>query len=41
MPNFADSKGHDKATFKPLTSQQVSDIVALLASWRTASDSEN
>ncbi len=41
MPNFADSKGRDKATFKPLTSQQVSDIVALLASWRTASDSEN
>ena len=27
-------KGRGKATFKPLTSQQVSDLVALLASWR-------
>jgi len=41
MPDFADPKGRDKTTFKPLTSQEVSDIVALLASWRTGSASEN
>jgi mono/diheme cytochrome c family protein len=41
MPDFADPKGRDKTTFKPLTSQEVSDIVALLASWRTATSSED
>jgi mono/diheme cytochrome c family protein len=41
MPDFADPKGRDKNTFKPLTPQEVSDIVALLASWRTGSAAEN
>lgn len=33
MPNFADPAGRDD-DFKPLTSEQVSAIVALLAQWR-------
>lgn len=33
MPNYADPKGRPK-DFKPLTSQEVTDLVALLASWR-------
>jgi mono/diheme cytochrome c family protein len=39
MPNFAEdeSRGSD---FKPLTSQQVSDLVALLAQWREKANAE-
>jgi mono/diheme cytochrome c family protein len=33
MPNYAESHGRP-ADFKPLTSQDVTDVVALLASWR-------
>ncbi len=39
MPNFAESSGRDK-DFAPLTSEQVSDVVALLGSWRHPSTSE-
>ncbi len=35
MPSFAGTDGRGK-DFKPLTSQQISDVVALLAEWRTA-----
>jgi cytochrome c oxidase cbb3-type subunit 3/ubiquinol-cytochrome c reductase cytochrome c subunit len=33
MPDYADPKGRPKG-FKPLTAQEVSDLVAYLASWR-------
>jgi len=33
MPNFAETRGRAEG-FKPLTNQDVSDIVALLVSWR-------
>lgn len=33
MPSFADDMGRD-GDFKPLTGEQISDLVALLASWR-------
>ena len=39
MPNFADSKGRGK-DFTPLTAQQVTDLAALLASWRERIRSE-
>jgi mono/diheme cytochrome c family protein len=39
MPNFAESTGRDK-DFTLLTSQQVTDLVALLASWRERIGSE-
>src|SRR5262245_2637384 len=39
MPNFADRNGRGK-DFQPLTSQQVSDLVALLAQWRQRSTTE-
>jgi cytochrome c oxidase cbb3-type subunit 3 len=35
MPNFASRKGRP-ADFRPLTSAEVDDLVALLAAWRTA-----
>jgi mono/diheme cytochrome c family protein len=35
MPNFSEKTGRDP-NFTPLTSEQVSDLVALLASWREA-----
>jgi cytochrome c oxidase cbb3-type subunit III len=35
MPNYAESRP-DSPEFKPLTEQEVSDLVALLASWRRA-----
>jgi cytochrome c oxidase cbb3-type subunit 3 len=35
MPNFAERKGRP-ADFRPLTSGEVDDLVALLAAWRTA-----
>jgi cytochrome c oxidase cbb3-type subunit III len=35
MPNFAEREGRP-ADFRPLTSGEVDDLVALLASWRTA-----
>jgi len=38
MPNFADPSGRPK-DFKPLTDQDVNDIVALLVSWREESQS--
>jgi mono/diheme cytochrome c family protein len=41
MPDFADSKGRDKSSFTPITAQEVNDIVALLASWRTPAPVEN
>ncbi len=34
MPDFADDMGRD-GDFKPLTDDEISDLVALLASWRT------
>jgi mono/diheme cytochrome c family protein len=33
MPDYADGKGRPEG-FKPLTSEEVTDVVALLASWR-------
>jgi cytochrome c oxidase cbb3-type subunit 3/ubiquinol-cytochrome c reductase cytochrome c subunit len=33
MPDYADPKGRPEG-FKPLTSQEVTDVVALLAYWR-------
>jgi mono/diheme cytochrome c family protein len=33
MPNYAESDGRD-STFKPLTSQEIDDLVALLSHWR-------
>lgn len=33
MPNYAESDGRDN-TFKPLTSQEIDDLVALLSHWR-------
>lgn len=40
MPNFADSSGRGDH-FKPLTSDQVSGIVALLGQWRAASQNSS
>lgn len=34
MPNYASSDGRDP-DFKPLTSEEITDLVGLLASWRT------
>lgn len=34
MPNYAESDGRD-SDFKPLTSQEIDDLVALLAHWRS------
>jgi mono/diheme cytochrome c family protein len=39
MPNFAENEDRDK-DFKPLTAQQVTDLVALMAQWREKSASE-
>jgi mono/diheme cytochrome c family protein len=39
MPNFADDTGRD-SNFKPLSAQQVNDLVALLAQWRGQSTSQ-
>lgn len=35
MPSYADAKGRPQG-FTPLTSQDVTDVVALMAAWRTA-----
>ena len=37
MPDFADGTGRGK-DYQPLTAQQVSDLVALLAAWRSETD---
>lgn len=34
MPNYADKEGRDD-DFLPLTSEEINDVVSLLASWRT------
>ncbi len=39
MPNFAESAGRDK-DFTPLTGAQVSDLVALMSSWRVRGTAE-
>jgi len=36
MPNYAGTKGRPE-NFQPLTAENVADVVALLASWRTES----
>ncbi len=38
MPNFAESTGRNR-NFQPLTAQQVNDLVALLAHWRSEAKS--
>ncbi len=34
MPNFAGTDGRDPVNFKPLTSREINDLVALLSYWR-------